>query len=175
VLDNITFGPEVCQFNLITRWTPRFYAHRKQWRREALGYLRRLGLGESDASKYPDELSGGMQQRVAIAQALMNRPRILLMDEAFSALDPATRRETQALMRRLWEETGITVLLVTHNPEEALLLSSRLLVLAKEGSGPSLIALDRKLTRADKAHSHADWLQVLDDASQLRTREALSA
>src|SRR5436190_16642054 len=89
-------------------------------------------LFRSDARKYPDELSGGMQQRVAIAQALINRPRILLMDEAFSALDPATRRETQALMKRLWKDNCFTAMFVTHNTREALLLGSRVIVLAKD-------------------------------------------
>ncbi len=63
-----------------------------------------------------------MQQRVAIAQALMTKPRILLMDEAFSALDPGTRSDMQRLIRELWRETGTTILFVTHNTHEALRL-----------------------------------------------------
>ena len=82
--------------------------------------------------KYPDQLSGGMQQRVAIAQALMTSPRILLMDEAFSALDPGTRRGMQRLIRELWQATGTTILFVTHNTQEALRLGTRIVVLAKE-------------------------------------------
>src|SRR5947209_2978037 len=97
VLDNITFGLEVTEFNIFTRFTPRFYSRRRQFRAEAHSYLSRIGLRESDANKYPDQLSGGMQQRVAIAQALIMRPRILLMDEAFSALDPGTRKDMQRL------------------------------------------------------------------------------
>jgi len=87
-------------------------------------YIRRIGLREADARKYPDELSGGMQQRVAIAQALITRPRILLMDEAFSALDPGTRRGMQQLIRDLWRDLGTTILFVTHNTHEALTLGS---------------------------------------------------
>jgi NitT/TauT family transport system ATP-binding protein len=84
-----------------------------------------------------------MQQRVAIAQALMTRPRILLMDEAFSALDPATRRGMQDLIRQLWRATGATILFVTHNTQEALSLGTRVIVLAKESvEAPSRIALD---------------------------------
>jgi NitT/TauT family transport system ATP-binding protein len=134
VLQNITFGLEVSEFRLWCRWMPRFYRHRREFQREAYDYLRRIGLRESDASKYPDQLSGGMQQRVAIAQALITRPRILLMDEAFSALDPATRREMQRLIRNLWQSTGTTILLVTHNTQEALRLGTRVIVLAKGSS-----------------------------------------
>ena len=84
-----------------------------------------------------------MQQRVAIAQALMTQPRILLMDEAFSALDSATRRGMQDLIRDLWRNTGATILFVTHNAQEALSLGTRLIVLAKESAAaPSRIALD---------------------------------
>ena len=142
VLDNITFGPEVSEFSLLGHLTPRYYRRRRELRREAFDYLRRIGLLECDARKYPDQLSGGMQQRVAIAQALMTKPRILLMDEAFSALDPGTRRGMQRLIRELWESTGTTVLFVTHNTHEALRLATRIIVLAKpspeHGSRPAL-------------------------------------
>jgi NitT/TauT family transport system ATP-binding protein len=73
-----------------------------------------------------------MQQRVAIAQALMTQPRILLMDEAFSALDPGTRKDMQRLIRELWRSTGTTILFVTHNTHEALRLGTRVIVLAKD-------------------------------------------
>jgi len=132
VLDNITFGPEVSEFSLWGRLTPGFYRRRRELRVEALEYLRRIGLREADGHKYPDQLSGGMQQRVAIAQALMTKPRILLMDEAFSALDPGTRKEMQRLIRALWQSTGTTILFVTHNTHEALRLGTRVIVLAKD-------------------------------------------
>jgi NitT/TauT family transport system ATP-binding protein len=132
VLDNITFGPEVSEFSLLGHLTPRYYRRRRELRREAFNYLQRIGLRESDSCKYPDQLSGGMQQRVAIAQALMTKPRILLMDEAFSALDPGTRRGMQELIRELWKATGTTILFVTHNTQEALRLGTRVIVLAKD-------------------------------------------
>jgi len=132
VLDNITFGPEVSEFSLFGRLTPSFYRRRREFREEAFEYLRRTGLRKEDARKYPDQLSGSMQQRVAIAQALMTRPRILLMDEAFSALDPGTRKDMQRLIRELWRATGTTILFVTHNTQEALRLGTRVIVLAKE-------------------------------------------
>jgi NitT/TauT family transport system ATP-binding protein len=132
VLRNITFGGEVSEFSLFDRLTPRYYRRRRELSEEAMSYLRRIGLRESDAGKYPDQLSGGMQQRVAIAQALLTKPRILLMDEAFSALDPGTRKDMQQLIRKLWRETGTTILFVTHNTHEALSLGTRVIVLAKE-------------------------------------------
>jgi NitT/TauT family transport system ATP-binding protein len=137
VLDNITFGPEMEEFGLLGRLTPRFHRRRRELREAAFGYLRQMGLQESDALKYPDQLSGGMQQRVAIAQALIMRPRILLMDEAFSALDPATRADMQRLVRALWAETRTTILFVTHNLAEAIYLGTRVVVLGKEDPAAS--------------------------------------
>jgi NitT/TauT family transport system ATP-binding protein len=99
-------------------------------RREALRMLRRTGLQESDAGKYPHQLSGGMQQRVAIAQALVMNPPVLLMDEAFSALDPGTRAGMQNLIKELWRESGTTIVFVTHNTREAVYLGTRVIALA---------------------------------------------
>src|SRR4029077_14818449 len=116
---------------------------RRELRDEAHEFLERIGLREGDADKYPHQLSGGMQQRVAIAQALMTRPRILLMDEAFSALDSGTRRDMQQLVRKLWADTGTTILFVTHNIDEALRLGTRVVVLAKESpDAGSRVAMD---------------------------------
>jgi NitT/TauT family transport system ATP-binding protein len=146
VLDNITFGPEVSNFRLWRRWTPAFRRRRRELRRQASDYLRRIGLSQADGSKYPDQLSGGMQQRVAIAQALMTEPRILLMDEAFSALDPGTRKDMQRLIRSLWRATGTTILFVTHNTHEAIRLATRVVVLARKSpEEPSRIALDLRI------------------------------
>jgi NitT/TauT family transport system ATP-binding protein len=153
VLDNITFGPEVSEFNLFGRCTPRFYRRRRELRAQAFEYLRRIGLRAEDARKYPDQLSGGMQQRVAIAQALITRPQILLMDEAFSALDPGTRRDMQQLIRDLWQATGTTILFVTHNTREALRLGTRIIVLARESAGQgSRVMLD--LPVPEPCHEH---------------------
>ncbi|OSM01591.1 ABC transporter ATP-binding protein [Magnetofaba australis] len=80
--------------------------------------------------KYPHQLSGGQRQRVAIAQALMQKPRILCMDEPFSALDPGTRETMQLLLLELWEAFGMTVFFVTHDLEEAVYLGTRLVALS---------------------------------------------
>jgi NitT/TauT family transport system ATP-binding protein len=131
VLENIIFGLELEEFGLFNRWTPRYGRRRKVFEAEAHEYLAAMGLCDSDARKYPDQLSGGMQQRVAIAQALIMKPSILLMDEAFSALDPSTRREMQRLIREVWKKFHTTILFVTHNTAEAVFLGTRVIGLAK--------------------------------------------
>jgi NitT/TauT family transport system ATP-binding protein len=166
VLDNLTFGPEALEFSLFGRLTPRFYGRRREFRREAFDYLRRIGLHQTDAHKYPDQLSGGMQQRVAIAQALMTRPRILLMDEAFSALDPGTRKEMQSLIRQLWKDFGATILFVTHNTHEALTLGTRVIVLAKAGEGGSRVALDLPLPESRHEEDIARLARRLESVSE---------
>jgi NitT/TauT family transport system ATP-binding protein len=132
VLGNITFGPAMEEFGLFGRLTPRFHKRRRELRARALSMLRQMGLDDSDAGKYPDQLSGGMQQRVAIAQALIMNPTVLLMDEAFSALDPATRSDMQRLVRTIWGKTGTTILFVTHNIPEAIYLANRVVVLGRD-------------------------------------------
>jgi NitT/TauT family transport system ATP-binding protein len=131
VLQNITFGLEVTEVGFFGRVLPARRALRKKFQTGALDYLLRMGLRESDAAKYPHQLSGGMQQRVAIAQALIMRPKILLMDEAFSALDPGTRTGMQRLIKELWRETKTTILFVTHNSREAVTLSTRVIALGR--------------------------------------------
>ena len=150
VLDNITFGLEVTEIGFFGGLSPLRRARRTGFQAEAVDYLRRMGLRESDAVKYPHQLSGGMQQRVAIAQALIMRPKILLMDEAFSALDPGTRSGMQRLIKELWRETNTTILFVTHNPREAVTLATRVIALGRERgdeNGASIVldvAVDEK-------------------------------
>ncbi len=102
----------------------------RQIEKEAMEFLRRVRL-EAHGYKYPHELSGGMRQRVAIAQALIMRPRILLMDEPFGALDPGTRESMQVFILEIWEKSDMTIFFVTHDLEEAVFLGTRIIVLSQ--------------------------------------------
>ncbi len=92
-------------------------------------FIEMVGLTKF-AKRYPAELSGGMQQRVGIARALANYPRVLLMDEPFGALDSQTRHMMQENLLKIWSEFGITVLFVTHDIDEAVFLSDRVLIMS---------------------------------------------
>jgi NitT/TauT family transport system ATP-binding protein len=96
-------------------------------------YLAMVGL-ESFRQHYPWQLSGGMQQRVAIARALAAQPRVLLLDEPFSAVDALTRLELQSLILDLWQRHGLTILLITHDVDEAVFLADRIAVLSSRPS-----------------------------------------
>ena len=108
------------------------------------GYLRLVGL-DHVANSRVHELSGGMAQRVAIARALVLQPQVLLMDEPFSALDAITRENLQVELIRLWEETAVTVVFVTHNLREAILLGDEIHLLGAGGQveGSWTVAIPR--------------------------------
>lgn len=108
---------------------------RKQAREEARALLREVGLEHAHAL-YPQELSGGMRQRLAIAQALLGKPRILLLDEPFGALDPGIRADMHELVLRLWREYKLTVFMVTHDLKEGFYLGTRLWVFDKTRHDP---------------------------------------
>ncbi len=126
-----------CRDNLVaaesfgtTRLGSFFGARRAKARQRAMAVLDRIGLA-SVAAAYPAALSGGMRQRLAIAQALAARPRILLLDEPFGALDPGTRLSMHDFLLDLRREVGMTVFMVTHDLEEAFKLGDRVLVFDK--------------------------------------------
>jgi osmoprotectant transport system ATP-binding protein len=108
-------------------------ASRQDARAIAQRTLGRVGLDPALATRYPAQLSGGQQQRVGVARALAADPRILLMDEPFGALDPITRKALQRETLRLHEETGATILFVTHDVDEALAIGDRIIVLDAGG------------------------------------------
>ncbi|MEL7110437.1 MAG: ATP-binding cassette domain-containing protein [Pseudomonadota bacterium] len=113
-----------------------FGAERRDAIAEAEEMLSAVGLQDS-SHLYPAQLSGGMQQRLAIAQALIKRPRILLLDEPFGALDPGIRADMHELVLSLWKEYSLTVIMVTHDLKEAFSLGTRLLVLDKHRHDPN--------------------------------------
>lgn len=132
VLDNLAFGLDMESFSLPGRLVRPFKHHRarQEFRQRAREYLERVKLAEH-GDKYPHELSGGMQQRVAIAQALIMKPRLLMMDEPFGALDDSTRQDMQLYILEQWHEHKMTVFFVTHDLEEAVFLGTRILVLSQ--------------------------------------------
>ena len=133
-IDNVTFGSRLHAMGRAAR------------RDEALEFLRLVGL-ETAAAKYPPELSGGMRQRLQIARVLANRPRIVLMDEPFGALDAQTREVMQGELDRIWRETGCTIVFVTHDLNEALLLADRVVTMT---AGPA--AHIKNIHRIDLDH-----------------------
>ncbi|EPJ89638.1 MULTISPECIES: ABC transporter ATP-binding protein [Pseudomonas] len=127
VLDNVALGLELPRSALLGRL---FGNAKREAREQAAVLLNKVGLGHS-LDKYPTQLSGGMQQRLAIAQALIMKPRVLLLDEPFGALDPGIRKDMHALLLDLWRETQLTVFMVTHDLSEGFNLGTRLLVFDK--------------------------------------------
>jgi NitT/TauT family transport system ATP-binding protein len=120
-------------------------------RREEVGYyLETVGLYQF-AKSFPRELSGGMRQRVAIARALASQPKILLMDEPFGALDVQTKESMQQFLLEVWERTRKTILMITHDVEEAVFLSQRIYVLTSSpGKIKQEVVIDLPLDRTQK-------------------------
>ncbi len=136
VLDNVAFGLECQGMGRSER-----HELARQW-------IAKVGLNvDQDQDKYPHELSGGMRQRVAIARSLILKPRIILMDEPFGALDPSTRLHMQDLLISLWREQESTVFFVTHSITEAVFLGDRCFVFSR---APGTLIHQLKLPRPDR-------------------------
>jgi NitT/TauT family transport system ATP-binding protein len=135
VADNIALGPLLHQTgafeSVIRSLGPHYRRVRAEARAEALGLLERIGLGRADGDKFPHELSGGMQQRVAIAQATIMKPKVLMMDEPFGALDHSTREDMQLFILEQAKAHGLTVIFVTHDLSEAIFLGTRVVGLSQ--------------------------------------------
>ncbi|MGV6807274.1 MAG: ABC transporter ATP-binding protein [bacterium] len=132
VLQNVMAGLEFQQSPLFGS----LFGSRKQSAKQlAMEILDAVGLSHA-LRKYPFELSGGMQQRLAIAQSLIKKPRILLLDEPFGALDPGIRKDMHELTLNLWHETGITIFMITHDLVEGFYLGTRLWVFDKPRVDP---------------------------------------
>ncbi len=126
VLENVAIGRAF----ETTRMGFLFGNRQKQAREEATELLNIVGLGHM-LNRYPDELSGGMRQRLAIAQALLLKPRVLLLDEPFGALDPGIRADMHELVLDLWQKHKLTIFMVTHDLKEGFHLGTRLWVFDK--------------------------------------------
>lgn len=137
-LQNVMLGLEFAASPVMARL---FGSRKRAAKAEALDMLTCVGLGHA-VHKYPSELSGGMQQRLAIAQALIKKPKILLLDEPFGALDPGIRAEVHEILLRLWRDEGMTVFMVTHDLSEAFKLGTR------------VIAFDRVRTRPEEMKAY---------------------
>ncbi|MGJ4993355.1 ABC transporter ATP-binding protein [Bradyrhizobium sp. HKCCYLS3077] len=150
VLGNVLLGYELAASPFTARL---FGSARKEAVEKSRALIEAVGLGPH-ADKYPSALSGGMQQRLAIAQALAKQPRVLLLDEPFGALDPGTRAQMHALIKPLWREHNMTIVMVTHDIKEAFGLATRLIALDRPRKDPQAperfgarITYDLDLTR----------------------------
>lgn len=152
-LQNVMMGVELEQAPLTGRlWSSR----RKEAKAHALAALDSVGLSGA-RDKYPSALSGGMQQRLAIAQSLVKEPKILLLDEPFGALDPGIRHDMHGLVRELWEKNGMTIFMITHDIQEAFDLGTRVFVFDKVRHDPqeperygATVTYDLPLARKDR-------------------------
>lgn len=152
VLQNVMIADEFAKAKILG-WT--FGRTKKTIETKALEFIDAVGLNAATA-KYPHELSGGMQQRLAIAQALMKAPKILLLDEPFGALDPGIRADMHELIRDIWQKNNLTIFMVTHDIKEGFELGSRLWVFDKTRHDPQApnaygaeITFDLSLKTAD--------------------------
>jgi ABC-type nitrate/sulfonate/bicarbonate transport system ATPase subunit len=155
VRGNVAFGPRMR------------HVRKRQRNAEADRLLELVGLDEF-AGHRPYELSGGMQQRCQIARVLASDPAILLMDEPFGALDALTRERMQLELRRIWEETGKTIVFITHSVEEAVFLGTRVLVMSPR---PGRVVVDETSPLGDRPRDRA----LRTDADFVAFRERIAA
>jgi len=173
VLGNVMMGP-------VLLGTPKNQAIKL-----ALDWLRRVGLAGFE-DRYPHQLSGGMRKRVAMAAALINRPRILLMDEPFGALDVQTKAIMQAELLQLWEELRPSVLFITHDLDEAVTLSDRVVIMTSSpGTVKDVFDIDLPRPRGDVQEIRHEsrfqelqgqiWASLKDEVTRAYERSAAVA
>jgi len=163
VLGNVLLGLELER----APWVGRLFGGaRRRARDEAMDYLEAVGLA-GEARAHPHALSGGMRQRLSIAQALIRKPNVLLLDEAFGALDPGTKDSIHDLVLRLFEESGMTIFMVTHDLSEGFKLGTRLLVFDRARVDPhaperfgATVTYDLDLRRRPRAEPERDVLEA---------------
>jgi NitT/TauT family transport system ATP-binding protein len=163
VVRNVTFGPELRGIR------------RADCATRARAHLEEVGLHGFEGH-LPMELSGGMRQRVALARVLINDPSVLLMDEPFGALDAQTRMVLQELLLRLWERERKTVLFVTHDIEEAILLADRIHVMTRRpGTIKATIPVDLPRPRAYESTVEAEFAELKAEVLRLIREETQAA
>ena len=164
VLDNVTFGPTV-----------RGMLPRRAARDEALRLLEKVGLKDF-AHRYPVQLSGGMQRRAELARAMINEPRVMLMDEPFRGLDAITRQLMQEYVLRLFDESGRTSLFVTSELEEAIFLADRLIILTNRPTRvKKIMDVDLPRPRSYQVLASPRYLALKEEALEALHEEALQA
>ncbi|MEM7522198.1 MAG: ABC transporter ATP-binding protein [Pseudomonadota bacterium] len=163
VYENVAFGPKLAGKNRVEAGSI------------ANSFLNMVGL-KKFGSRYPSELSGGMQQRVGIARALANYPSVLLMDEPFGALDAQTRLMMQENLLTIWKRFGTTVLFVTHDVDEAVFLSDRILVMsAAPGKIINDLRVDLPRPRDPEMATHPAYLEAKQACLKSIRAESLRA
>ena len=156
VAQNVSFGPRMCGVA-------------RSEIDETVGHLLEVTALRDFADKPVYQLSGGMQQRVALARCLANDPDVILMDEPLGALDALTREKMQGLVLKLWKETGKTIILITHSVEEALFLGERLVVMAPR---PGRIHKEYTLPFADRG-AEGDARKIKAEPDFISAREEI--
>lgn len=130
--------------------------------------LKSVGIGEADFRKYPRQLSGGMKMRVSIARALILRPRLILMDEPFAALDDLLRTQLNLALMQIWQEQKLTIVFVTHNISEALFISQRIGVMQSDpGTIKDIVEVPYPYPRKKKLKSDIHFAQQFARVSAL--------
>jgi NitT/TauT family transport system ATP-binding protein len=163
VIENVSLGPLLAGIGAV------------EAERIGRSLLARVGLS-ARAANFPKQLSGGMQQRVGIARALANNPRVLLMDEPFGALDAQTRAMMQRVLLDVWAEFGVTVLFITHDIDEAVILADRIVIMsASPGRIIDDIAVPLARPRADDVMFSAEFNQIKRRCFEHIRRESTNA
>ena len=159
VLENVAFGLKMQRIGKQERLA------------SARAILAHVGLSEF-SEHYPHQLSGGMQQRVNLARVLVNRPRVILMDEPFCSLDAQTRLEMQQMLLRLWHELHMTVVFVTHDVDEAVFLSDRVVVLTRRpGTVKAELPVDLPRPRGLELLTSPEFTKLKREAFELLLSE----
>ena len=155
ILDNVLFPADITGRD------------RRALKSHALELLASVGL-QDFVKSFPHELSGGMKQRAAIARALLMRPRLLLMDEPFGALDALTREQMRVDLEALWLEHKMTVVFITHSIDEAVLLADRVIVMTpRPGRVETILAIDIPRARGLQARRHPEFLRRSEEITDI--------